>query len=175
MLWLQFGKPQLPTNVSACDFTTILGLRNLADGSLWPPLTAYWPSGKSLFTENQVTTDVVGQGDGLHLSSILIVSFDDLGFVDNECEIESVRRLFFSDAFLLAGSVRLADNRLSETWLRAFLSALTLGLMNTTTDNQATHCLWAQSLLPNMRVFRDNLMFITASCPSACGRFGAQP
>ena len=175
MLWLQFGKAQLPTNVSACDVTTKLGVQNVADGSFWPPLTAYWPSGKSLFTENQVTTDVVGQADGLHLSSILIVSFDDLGFVDNECEIESVRRLFFSDAFLLAGSVRLADNRLSETWLRAFLSALTLGLMNTTTDNQATHCLWAQSLLPNMRVFRDNLMFITASCPSACGRFGAQP
>ena len=53
MLWLQFGKPQLPDNVSACDVTTKLGVQNVADGSFWPPITAYWPSGKSLFTENR--------------------------------------------------------------------------------------------------------------------------
>src|SRR5262245_53560227 len=60
MLWLRFGNAKLPDNVSACDVTTVVGLRNVANGSFWPPLTDYWPSGKSLFTENQVTTDVVG-------------------------------------------------------------------------------------------------------------------
>jgi hypothetical protein len=100
---------------------------------------------------------------------------DDIGFTDNQCEVESVRRWFLTDVLLVGGSVRLADNRLAETWLRTFMSAWTLGLMNTTTDNQATHCLRAQSALGNnMRVFRDNLMFITETCPNACGHFGAQ-
>lgn len=176
ILWLKIAGGKLPSNISPCDLTTVFGLYDITTGAPLPPLTAYWPSGKSLFTENQVTTDVVDQDNGLHASSILMLSLDDLGFTDNQCEVESVRRWFLADALLVAGSVRLADNRLSETWLRAFLSAWTLGLtMNTTTDNQATHCLRADCALGNsMRVFRDNLMFITASCPGACGHFGAQ-
>ncbi len=172
-LWLSIGKPHLPAGVTSCDVTTALGLFNPANGSPWPPLTGKWPSGKSLFTENQVTTDLLGQSNGLHLSSIFALSADDLGFVDNQCEVESATRLFFTNVALVAGSVRLADNRLSETWRRALISGWTLGMMNTTTDNHSTHCLRAQSFLgPNMRVFRDNLMFITSSCPGACGRFG---
>jgi hypothetical protein len=42
--------------------------------------------------------------------------------------------------------------------------------MNTTTDNPATHCGRADALLPGMRVFRDNLAFVTAFCPDECGR-----
>jgi len=176
MLWLILGKGHLPGGMTSCTLTKSFGLHNPNTGSLWPPLTSRWPSGKSLFTENQVTTDVTVQESGLHLSSMLLFSLDDLAFADNQCEIESARRYFLTDALLLAGSVRLADNRLSETWLRAFLSAYTAGLMNTTTDNQSTHCLFATALLgAAMRVFRDNLIFLTASCPDACGRYGVQP
>jgi hypothetical protein len=171
---LHFGKAVVDS-AAACNLTMTFGLRNPATGALWPPLTASWPTGKSLFTENQVTTHVVEQSSGLHASSILLFSFDDVGFTDNQCEVESMQRWFLSDALLLAGSVRAADNRFAETWLRAFLSAWTVGLMNTTTDNQSTHCMAAHALLgDNMRVFRDNLMLVTDSCPGACGRFGAQ-
>lgn len=66
--------------------------------------------------------------------------------------------------------MRVADNRLSETWLRAWFSGWSIGGMNTTTDNQATHCLRAQVLLPNMRIFKDNLSFVEAFCPGVCGQ-----
>jgi len=44
--------------------------------------------------------------------------------------------------------------------------------MNTTTDNQSTHCIRADALFPGMRVFRDNLAFVKAFCPDECKRMG---
>jgi hypothetical protein len=43
----------------------------------------------------------------------------------------------------LGWSLRVADNRFKEGLLNARLSAFTLGLMNSTTDNQGTHCFLA--------------------------------
>jgi hypothetical protein len=37
-------------------------------------------------------------------------------------------------------SVRIADNRFKEGWFNALYSAITLGIMNATTNNQGTHC-----------------------------------
>jgi len=107
------------------------------------------------------------------LSSIMILSLDDLGFVDNQCEISSTSVFFFIDAFLFGSSVRVADNRFSETWFRTWLSAWSIGLMNTTTDNQATHCILATALIPTLRIFRDNLFLVEAFCPRLCGGRGA--
>ena len=91
---------------------------------------------------------------------------------DNQCEITTTNFFYFVDAVLFGGSLRVADNRFSETWMRAGFSALSLGLMNTTTDNQATHCLQAQALLPGMRVFKHNLALVRAFCPGDCGDIG---
>ncbi|MGH8050925.1 MAG: hypothetical protein ACREPB_09730, partial [Arenimonas sp.] len=91
------------------------------------------------------------------------------GFTDNQCEVSSTNFFLLTDVVLGAGSVRVADNRFSETWLRAFFSGFILGGMNTTTDNQSTHCLRAMSFMPNnMLVFKDNLALIEAYCPGAC-------
>jgi hypothetical protein len=158
----------VPSPVNRCLLAKGLGLFNPTTGAPWPPLTARWPTGKVQFTENQVSCDLVGERGGITLSSLLIASFDDVKFTDNQCEIESVLRVFLLNAFLLCGSVRMADNRLSETWLRTILSAWSLGLMNTTTDNQSTHCLRADALTAATRVFRDNLKFIQAFCPQEC-------
>lgn len=46
--------------------------------------------------------------------------------------------------FLFGISVRASNNRLKEGLLNAFYSAITLGIINTTTDNQATHCLFVR-------------------------------
>jgi hypothetical protein len=126
-------------------------------------------TGKTLFVENQVTLEVPEAPLGFGISSIVVFSLDDVGFADNQCEITSTNVFFYIDALIAGGSVRVADNRLSETWLRTGFSAVSIGGMNTTTDNQSTHCMVAIPLLPNMRVFTDNLFLIQAFCPDACG------
>lgn len=169
-LFLLFGGGAFAPGVNQCALTKFFGSIDAATGKLQAPLTTGWPSGKSLVTENQITSDTVDQPLGASFSSTFVFSLDDLGFTDNQCEIETQRRFFITDVFAVAGSVRVADNRLSETWLRTLFSAWSIGLMNTTTDNQSTHCLRADALLPLMRVFRDNLNFITAYCPDECRR-----
>jgi hypothetical protein len=167
-LALQTGKVK---GVDPCVFMKVVGLLNPADGSLWPPLTTLVPSGKSLVTENQISCDSVDQPLGFAFSAVMALSLDDLGFTDNQCEIDSTRLFYVADAFLAGGSVRVADNRFAETWLHAFFSAWSIAFMNTTTDNQATHCIRADAALPAMRVMRDNLSFISAFCPRECARF----
>lgn len=153
-----------------CAIAIILGLINLEDlGSFAPPFIRRWATGKTLISENQITLDVADHPDfEFQISSILIFSLDDLAVVDNQCEISSTTVFSYIDALLIGGSVRVADNRFAETWMRTFLSAWSIGLMNTTTDNQATHCMLATAL-PQLRVFRDNLSLINAFCPNACG------
>jgi len=155
-----------------CEFAKYLGLINVntKPASIWPPLTRNWATGKTSFTENQVSLDVIDEPFAFTLSSIAIISLDDIGFSDNQCEVSSTLLFTMINAVLAAGSVRVADNRFSETWQRAFFSGFSIGGMNTTTDNQSTHCLRAMSLLPNMLVFKDNLALVEAFCPGACGR-----
>ena len=136
--------------------------------SFWPPLVREWATGKVLITENQITLDLMDEPLGGGVSSIFAFSLDDIGFVDNQAELSSTNVFYYANAVLIAGSVREADNRFAETWLHAGFSAFSLGGMNTTTDNQATHCLQAEATLPGMRVFRDNLSLITVFCPREC-------
>lgn len=136
-------------------------------GALQPPLVRRLSTGKTLFTENQVTLNVTDQPTGFCISSQVIFSLDDVGFTDNQCEVSTTAVFFLLNAFLLGGSVREADNRLSETWLRTKLSSWSIGLMNTTTDNQTTHCIKANAL-PNTLLLKDNLFLIHAFCPGEC-------
>lgn len=165
------GKPpRLNDRYRPCDVAKWMGLLS-THGQLQPPLSLHWATGKTLFQGNRVRWE--GNHEPplrLAASSVLIASLDDVGVHANQFEIESTYRVFLTDLLALGGSVRVADNRLSETWMRSFFSGLSAGLMNTTTDNQATHCLSASSLLPNMQVFRDNLSLIEHFCPNECGR-----
>ncbi len=149
-----------------CDVAKLGGLFNQEQPpGFWPPLVRYWSSGKTLVTENQITLDVDDEPIGLaSLTSATVVSLDDVGMTDNQLEITTTNSFFYLDALVAGNSVRLADNRLSETWMHAFFSAWTVAGMNTTTDNQSTHCIRANELYPNMLVFRDNLALLTAFC-----------
>jgi hypothetical protein len=156
-----------------CRFAKLYGLVNPSrPPKLWPPLVRQWASGKTLFTENQVTLDLMDQPPGFGVSSVLVLTFDDLGMTDNQCEITSTNVFYYFDAILLGGSVRVADNRFAETWMHTGFSALSVGGMNTTTDNQSTHCLVALALLPGMRMFKHNLSLVRAFCPGECGDIG---
>ena len=153
-----------------CKNSKLGGLIN--PSSLWPPLVRDWATGKTLVTENQITLDLIEEPLGFGMSSIVVVTLDELGLTDNQCEITTTKVFFYADAALLGGSVRVADNRFSETWSHAGFSALSIGGMNTTTDNQSTHCLFALALLPNLRVFKHNLALVRAFCPGECGDIG---
>jgi hypothetical protein len=148
-----------------CELALTLGVVDPNTRRPWPPLSVVWPTGKILVAENQISTDTVDERRGVSLSSLTLFSLDDVGFHDNQVEVES--RNFFFAFDLLAGalSVRVSDNRFSETWLRTVLSAFTFGLMNTTTDNQSTHCIIA---VAPQRVFRHNLHFANAICNNLC-------
>jgi hypothetical protein len=154
--------------IQMCNLAKLLGLVNPGPPtSFWPPLVKNWVTGKTMLCENQITFDVTDEPQGFGITSIFVLSLDDIGMTDNQCELTSTNQFLFTQALLAGGSVRESDNRFSESWFHVAFSAWSIGGMNTTTDNQATHCLLAQSLL-NLRVFRDNLNFIRAFCPGEC-------
>lgn len=170
LILIILGKSKHMSPKTVCAFAKVLGILNPQPPPTFAsPLVKYWATGKTLFTENQVTLDVMDQPFGIGVSSIFLFSLDDVGMTDNQCEISTSAVFFYVNALLLAGSVRESDNRLSETFMHAAFSAWSMGLMNTTTDNQTTHCLKADAILPKMLLFKDNLNLITAFGCDDCG------
>ncbi len=161
------GRNDMPRD-QFCKLAKELGLATTGRPiQFWPSLSTKWATGKTLVCENQITFEVPEEPRGFALSSVFAFSLDDLGFTDNQLEVTTTNQFLLADAILLAGSVRESDNRFSETWMRALLSAWSIGGMNTTTDNQSTHCLRANSLF-GLRILRDNLAFVEAFCDGEC-------
>jgi hypothetical protein len=74
-------------------------------------------------------------------ASIWITTFDDLGFHDNQCWVATSEQEVDCDAILLGFTVRVTGCRFQEIPGTVYLSALTFGLMNITSLNEATHLL----------------------------------
>jgi hypothetical protein len=131
-----------------------------------------WPSGKVLFTGNQCTLDLMDDtaGFALALSSIAILTADDVGFLDNQCECDLTLQFVLTHALLAGMTVRAGGNRWSEGWRHAFLSAVTIGVLNATTNNQSTHCLLVSALRTDLRVATGNVALLEAFCPALCRR-----
>jgi hypothetical protein len=123
------------------------------------------PTGKLLFTDNQVSFQMPDGMNGVVLSSCMLVSLDDVGANDNQLEFHGGQIKVLADLLGLAASIRTNDNRLAETWGTAQLSALTLGMMNTAADNQATHCIEAEGL---QTAVDNNLILARMFCENAC-------
>lgn len=157
--------------ISLCDWAKVLGLYWPTEpAQFWPPVSKIWATGKLLMTENQVTLDVAEQPFDGAFSSLTVFSLDDIGFSDNQLEITTTNVGFFAHTLLLGGSLRESDNRFAETWRRASFSSWSMALMNTTTDNQSTHCMRATAMLPNLLMAEHNLALISAFCPDACSK-----
>jgi hypothetical protein len=169
---LLVGKPTTPADQDLyCGLAKIFGWIDFKNGGFQPPLST-WGTGKTLVSNNQISVRFADEGVKFALSSIAIGSLDDVGFIANQCEVETQNVYVATDATIVGGSVRVADNRFAETWMRALFSGLVAGGMNTTTDNQSTHCLSADALWPRSLVFRDNLAFVRAFCRNECGDLG---
>jgi hypothetical protein len=131
-----------------------------------PALRPRLPTGKLMFHDNQVSFDMADAARGIDISSTLLLSLDDVSVCSNQFEHHADQRFVMSDLLAAGLTLRVNDNRLAETWGRALFSGLTLGLLNTTTDNQSTHCIKALGL----KVLDDhNLSLAEAFCPEACG------
>jgi hypothetical protein len=101
----------------------------------------YLANGNVLFASNQVVLDEFDTKINIALSAVTIMSLDDIAFHDNQCDYSLWGDFLIFPNFIFAPSVRVADNRFKESFYGAFISAVSFGLMNTTTGNQATHCL----------------------------------
>jgi Family of unknown function (DUF6519)/Right handed beta helix region len=105
-------------------------------------LGGYLANGNVLFANNQCTLDLVDRVPDFALSSVLIASLDDISFHGNQCDCDLfLGDLIVTQAILFGISLRMTDNRFKEGIWSAWLSAVTLGLLNMTTNNQSTHCL----------------------------------
>lgn len=105
------------------------------------PLGRYLANGNVLFCDNQCELNLLEVPKGSAATSIRITSLDDIGFHQNQCDCDLADDFVHMQAYLNAITVRATGNRFKESLGRAALSASTLGFLNTTTDNQSTHCL----------------------------------
>jgi hypothetical protein len=110
------------------------------------------PRGPVSFSDNMVTFDALSDAITISLSSIAIISLDDVGMHDNHCSVDLLTDFVLADALVFGlVSCRVIGNRFSET-LRlptdnqtlnippTVFSAITFCLLNTTEMNQGTYC-----------------------------------
>jgi hypothetical protein len=133
----------------------------------------YLANGNVLFNDNQCLLDLSEQGLSFAMTSIFIMSLDDIGFDGNQCECNLFDDLMMVQAVLFGFSVRMSDNRLKEGLLNAFFSAMTLGGFNATTNNQATHCLLIGALSPALRIATGNRSLIDVVAAGFCEKLGS--
>lgn len=103
-------------------------------------------NGNVQFNDNQVMLDMMAPAATVSVSSILLVSLDDVAMQDNQCDCDAVFDFVLVNALVLGFSVRVQGNRLKESLFATFLSAMTIGLFNDTSHNQGTHCFFHYGL-----------------------------
>ena len=76
------------------------------------------------------------------ISSVLIVSLDDVTVQDNQLDCDFYLDFLFTNLLAVGMTLRINNNRLKETLFITLYSSVGLGLIfNNTSDNQATHCI----------------------------------
>jgi hypothetical protein len=136
-------------------------------------LGAYLANGNVLFTDNQCVLDVMERGVTLSISSIAIFSLDDIGFHGNQCDCNLIDDIVLAQAWLFGFSLRANDNRLKESLFHAVFSAVTLGFLNMTTNNQSTHCMLMRALQPVYLINSPNTVLIDPMGTGRCERYSA--
>lgn len=131
------------------------------------PLSLPTQPGKIAFNDNHVALhmDEREAPFSFALSNVMLLSLDDVMANDNQIEHHHPRRILLTDLLALGFSVRTNDNRLAESWGRALMSLLSVGVMNTAADNQSTHCIRAFGL---QSAVHHNLVLAELFCEGAC-------
>ena len=118
---------------------------------------ANFRGGETIVNDNQIVLRGGPAGPSGNLSSVLLVSLDDLGFADNQTEVESDVALCLIDSILVGTTLRVTGNRFQASAI-CFASAVSLGVsMNSTALNQGTSPIGAICLNAAKLVDADNL------------------
>jgi hypothetical protein len=105
-------------------------------------------SGSTAFNNNLVLLDSPGSSAFYLVSSVAILSLGDVSMVANQCDVSLLFGTFLiANALTASWSVRIACNRFQETLFLAQNSVASWAFMNTTTENQGTHCFFAAGKL----------------------------
>jgi hypothetical protein len=144
--------------------TSFASLWNLANGASTPPSLSFVDSaianstcGTILFAHNQCQVETRGSGAGAPFASF-IATLDHLNYSNNLSWIDGAGYTFpatapsqpstslaaLSDALLFGLSLQVTANRFQEPGGPVVASGVTWGLLNVTTDNISTLCLFAR-------------------------------
>jgi hypothetical protein len=100
-------------------------------------------NGRVLFADNQVVLDATERGLTLSVTSVTIITLDDVGYTDNQSQMLLVDDIVLTNTLLFGVSLRAVSNRWEEPLPNTLFSAVTLGVMNVTAHTVATHCIVA--------------------------------
>jgi hypothetical protein len=127
-------------------------------------------SGAVSCNDNQIFSEPLLPQRGLWFSSIFIISADDVSLSDNQSQCLSPNLAVLTNGFVLSITARIADNRFAEQATTAALSGFTLAAMNSTTDNQGTHCFLIVGIAA-LTVRTPNRSYVDLTSPGICDEF----
>jgi hypothetical protein len=145
------------------------GLADYTYASKAPTFSAA-SSGTVLFTNNicQLEARVDRQKS---ITSVAIISTDNLIFSNNQLWFDSATIDAFFDALLAAGTLTATGNRFQESAASVFFSGITVAPFNITTQNISTFCLLVEGA---NKVDTPNLAIINAFSQNFCAQFQKQ-
>jgi hypothetical protein len=144
----------------------------------------YLANGNVLFNDNQVLTDLLDPDLTFAISSVLILSLDDVTVQDNQLDCDFLIDILFTNLIAVGMTVRVNNNRFKESLFITLFSSVELGLIfNNTSDNQATHCFlhltsplaaFPGFINPSIRAHDNQVLFDSFGFWDGwCGRFEA--
>jgi hypothetical protein len=171
----QYAKLELLADLLGGDAVSLANLGLIEEFADLVSLTAArgpgdprsWRGGETLVSDNQISLRRHSPEFGVTVSSVMLLGGDDVGFVDNQAEIESDVTFALTNVLAGAATLRVTGNRLQKRLIGGILSAVTLALMNQTALNQTTHCVFAVGL-PNGRTVVENRSVFGLAYPSVC-------
>lgn len=128
-------------------------------------------SGAVLFTNNVCQLELCEVPES-NFASVLIISLDHLNFSNNHCWLDAsgqglatTGQGMLVDALLMAGSLNVVSNRFQEAQNAVVLSAWTVGVLNVTSNNVSTFCIYPQGAVV---AATNNLALINSLVPGIC-------
>ncbi len=159
---IRFGNFQNDPGYAVGDAAITLVSRGLV-----APAVRLFQGGQVLFSDNQVTLDLVETGVSRAASSIAIHSLDDIAFHGNQSMAHLADDYLTTNTLLFGSSLRAIDNRWEEPVGNAAYSAMTLGMMNATVNNVATHCIVALAP-PKLLIPSPNIVLLNQFSDDPC-------
>jgi hypothetical protein len=96
--------------------------------------------GNIQFVDNQLVLDALDGVSTFALSAITLLTLDDISCSDNQSDCDLAIDAVATNALAIGLSARFVSNRFKQGLANAIYSAVTVAYLNTTVDNQGTHC-----------------------------------